>query len=269
MFRGFTTRGLVIGAAVLTVAGAGVGVAAYAASSSTTRAVAGPYHVCVDRETHRVTTIWGNDDTPTCKTGKLLFDWKRVGERGPRGPRGPQGPAGVSAPTWRSEVDNGAQFSLSSGPLGDTSAPAATYADAGVVVDVGATDDLTLSSFAYDGDGPLTVNVWIGDGPQASTPGTYQLDSVDFCYGLGQVTAGSLTGFQMNSGCGDDAGKTLTVADLASHYPGLEAYAWVGVTGPDSGNSTSASVVSVDGQHVGATVGVRVNADTTMTAYVS
>lgn len=250
------------------VAAVGTGAAAYAATSSDrSTAVAGPYYMCVSSDTHQVTKIFGHGLHPSCPAGKVLFRWKVVGERGPRGPRGP---AGVDAPTWRSEVDNGAEFALSKGALGDTSAPGATYADAGIVVDIGSTDNLTAASFAYEGTssaGSLDENVWIGNGAQASTPGIYSLDNVDFCYGLG--TSSTPTSFQMNAGCGADAGKTLTIDEIKADFPGLEAYAWVGVTGPADTGSVSGHVASAGGQAVNADFGVRTNTDTTLTAFVS
>lgn len=250
------------------VAAVGTGAAAYAATTSdSSTAVAGPYYMCVGSGSHQVTKIWGHGTNATCPSGKLLFRWKAVGERGPRGPRGP---AGVNAPSWRSEVDNGTEFALSNGAVGDTSAPGATYADAGIVVDVGSTDNLTAAAFAYEGTATvasLDENVWIGNGPQASTPGIYPLDNVDFCYGLG--VGSTPTTFQMNAGCGADAGQTLTIDQIKADFPGLEAYAWVGVTGPAEGGSVSGHVASAGGQAVNADFGVRVNDDTTLTAFVS
>ena len=248
------------------VAAVGTGAAAYAATASSgSTAVTGPYYMCVNSETHAVTTIHGHGLHPSCKDGKLLFRWKVVGERGPRGARGP---AGADAPAWRSEVDNGAEFALSKGALGDTSAPAASYADAGVVVDLGSTDDLTADSFAYTGTvdaGSLNENVWIGNGPQASTPGVYSLEDVDFCYGLGSTA--TPTTFQMNAGCGADAGQTLDIDTIKAHYPGLEAYAWVGVT--NQADTVNGHVDTAGGQAVNADFGVRVNDDTTLTAFVT
>lgn len=249
------------------VAAVGTGAAAYAATTGDDTAATGPYYMCVDDQTHAVTKIFGHGNNANCPSGKLLFRWKVAGEPGPRGPRGP---AGADAPAWRSEVDNGTEFALSKGALGDTSAPAATYADAGIVVDLGSTDSLTTDSFTYDGSasgGPMDENVWIGNGPQASTPGVYSLDDVDFCYGLG--TSSTPTSFQMNAGCGDDAGQTLTVDEISADFPGVEAYAWVGVTGPGESGSVSGHVVSAGGQDVNADFGVRVNDDTTLTAFVS
>jgi hypothetical protein len=177
------------------------------------------------------------------------------GPAGLAGATGPQGPAGPSgAVPYLTEVDNGARYSVSSAAsLGDTSAAGASYADAGVVVPVGTVGSLTQSAFAYAGTGSLAENIWIDDGPQASTPGTYQLGSIDFCYGLGSVS-----GWQMQSGCGAYAGQTLTTAQVAADFPAqLGVSAWVGVT--NGAASVSGTVASVDGVAVGAKVGVAVS----------
>ncbi|HZC71273.1 MAG TPA: hypothetical protein VE442_11300 [Jatrophihabitans sp.] len=93
--------GVVVGAGA--VAAAGFGVGAYAIAPRVTQAAPGPYHVCVNRESHKLTKIFGGDATPSCPAGDILYAWKVKGEKGatgPRGPRGlqgPQGPQGESA----------------------------------------------------------------------------------------------------------------------------------------------------------------------------
>jgi hypothetical protein len=251
-----------LSAAVISIAGVGFGAGAYAATNRVTNPLAGPYYICTD-EHHNVTKIWGHGATASCPSGELLFKWDVQGPQGPRGLRGVPGLAGKNAPTWRAEVDNGAQFSVTSGPLGDTSASNATYADAGVVVDLGATDNLTQGSFVYDVTSAATVSetIWIGNGPQASTPGTYPLNAIDFCYGQGNFDqGGALTGFLMLPSCGAASGSTLTVDQIKANYPGFEAYAWVGITG-DGTNGATATVNTVDGQDVHAKATVAVSGD--------
>ena len=163
------------------------------------------------------------------------------------------------------EVDNGTEFAVSTSPdLADTSASAATYSDAGVVVNVGTIGSLSASRIAFKGSSGLLENVWIGNGPQASTPGIYPLSSVDFCYGLGSSTGYYMTG----ANCGSYLDQTLTLAQITADFPAnLEAYAWVGVT--SSGSAVPAlTVYRVDGQEVGLTVGVLASGGV-LTPYVS
>ncbi|MFI5313621.1 MAG: hypothetical protein ACHQ06_05645 [Candidatus Dormibacteria bacterium] len=190
-----------------------------------------------------------------------------------------QGHDRSAAPTWKGEVDNGTEFALAHAPLADTSNGVTSYADTGVVQDVGTVGSLTSSSIAYKGSastGTLLENIWIGDGAQASTPGIYPLSSVDFCYGLGQnYSNGAPTEFYMTGAhCGSYSpavvpGSTLTLSQITSDFPAtLEAYAWVGVT--SNGSSTpSGSVSRVGHQTVDATFGFISNpGDGTLTAFV-
>jgi hypothetical protein len=96
--------GVVIGAAA--VAAAGFGVGAWASAPRVTKAVAGPYHVCVNRESHKLTRIWGNNATPSCPAGDLLFAWKVKGDRGPRGPKGDPGDSATVTVTGLTAVSN-------------------------------------------------------------------------------------------------------------------------------------------------------------------
>jgi len=177
------------------------------------------------------------------------------GPTGPEGAQGPAGPAGASGASFYTEVDNGTEFSLSTNPsVADTSASGASYADAGVVVDVGQVGALTSTKIAYAGSSDLSENIWVGDGPQASTPGVYPLSSVDFCYGLG--SGANPTSFYMTgSNCFGYAGQTLTLAEVAQDFPAaLEAYAWVGVTNSTTG--LPATITAVGARTMDETVGI-------------
>ena len=185
------------------------------------------------------------------------------GATGPQGPQGAQGPAGAGAVNWRSEVDNGAEFAVSdSTTLADTSSVTATYADAGVIVSIGQVGNLGSANTAYAYSGAkVSENIWIGNGPEASTPGIYSLSTpADFCYGLGQnYTSGVPANFYMTgSNCGSYAGQSLTKAQIATDFPSTaEAYEWVGVvTGSGGAAPGTATVSAVNGQTVNATVRV-------------
>lgn len=223
--------------------------------------VSSPGHTCAD---HLHLWHWGVTG-PTGKTGPQ-------GPAGPQGPIGPQGPAGSYGNLF-SEVDNGAEYTVSPSPnLADTSAAGATYADAGVVYDLGPVDGLSSSAIAFTGSTgfPLTENIWIGDGPQASTPGTYKLSSIDFCYGIGANTdsSGQPQDFQMQSGCGQYAGHTLTIHDILRDFPAeMEAYAWVGVVSTGSAVDTG-SVHTIGGHNIDLLAGI-LDSGGVLTPYVS
>ena len=211
----------------------------------------------------------------TCVDNLHLWHWGvtgATGKTGPQGPPGPQGPAGSYGNLF-SEVDNGAEYTVSPSPnLADTSTAGATYADAGVVYDLGPVDGLSSSAIAFTGSPgfPLAENIWIGDGPQASTPGTYKLSSIDFCYGIGANanSTGQPQDFQMQSGCGQYAGQTLTVKEISRDFPAeLEAYAWVGVTST-GGTVTTGSVDTIGGHNVGLLTGI-LSSGEVLTPYVS
>jgi hypothetical protein len=209
------------------------------------------------------------------------------GPAGPAGATGPQGPAGPAGSSGSSglftEVDNGAQFSLSTSlNLGDTSAAGATYADAGVVQDIGTLNSLTQSSLGYAVSGEISLaaeNLWIGDGPQASTPGVYPLSGIDFCYGLGNATD---TAFYMTgANCDGTAGQTLTLAQIQAAFTpdsaapySIEAYAWVGITSSNAnvGLETDIEhlkVLSIDGHAVNEDVGIQNGSDGVLTPFVT
>jgi Collagen triple helix repeat (20 copies) len=204
-----------------------------------------------------------------------------TGPRGPKGdtgPQGPQGPAGAGAVNWRPEVDNGAEYALSdSSRLADTSSTTANYSDAGVVVDLGLASNLATANTAYTGSGSakLQENIWLGTGPQASTPGIYPLASVDFCYGLGQNYSKSgvpanfyMTGSNCAGANGTNySGQTLTLAQIAVDFHAhTEAYEWVGITNSTLGTAT---VETVAGQSVRAVVGVEQETDKALFSFVT
>ena len=166
-----------------------------------------------------------------------------------------------TSPQVVSEVDNGAEFALSSAAhLADSSAHGATYADGGVVVPVGLVKNLKGSDLAVKTTGPVKVNVWIGNGPQASTQGVYPLaPAADFAYGLGQgYRIGVPTSFYLQGSMGAAAvkdGQTLTFTQLThvAAWRNLEAYVWVGVT--SSGKAVAAfTIKTIDGQQVNKTI---------------
>lgn len=128
------------------------------------------------------------------------------------------------------------------------------YADWGVVVDLGLADNFT--GITVNTTGPMAINIWIGDGSDAYTPGQY--NSANFSYGFEQ--SGS---FWMTSGL--YAGQTLTPAQIATDFAGNKVYAWVGLV--YSGTSVNGSVSSVNGQAIGnRTVSFTNNGDGTVTA---
>jgi hypothetical protein len=215
-----------------------------------------------------------------CPRGSTAVAFNSTGPQGPRGKTGPQGPPGAGAPAWRAEVDNGAEFSVADSPsLGDTSTTTATYSDAGVVVDIGPVAKLASANTAYAGSasgGTLAENIWIGDGPQASTPGIYPLSSVDFCYGLGQQYSKSgvpanyyMTGANCTGTDGVNyAAAVLTPAQMAVDFPATaEAYEWVGVT--NATTPVSATIASVGGQHVNAKLGISKETSGALFSFVS
>jgi hypothetical protein len=248
-------RKTVIAAAAGAVVLAG-GAAAVAATTSSGGGAT--YHGCERTSNNREIFDVYSTKTPKCPSGAWQITFNQKGQTGP------QGASGASAPV--SEVDNGAEFATSTSPsLGDTSASAATYADAGALQDIGTVGQLSAAALAFTGGSGLAENIWIGDGPEASTPGIYKLSDVDFCYGLG---ASGDTSFQMQSGCGTYAGQTLSVSQIAADFPAsLEAYAWVGVV--SSGSAVPATTVStIDGKTVNLSVGIGASGSV-LTPYVS
>lgn len=124
------------------------------------------------------------------------------------------------------------------------------YADAGVVVDLGLADNFTGISAVTTG--PMAINIWIGDGSEANTPGQY--GNPDFTYGY-KTNAGTYQIF---------GGPNLTAAQIASDYSSYEVYAWVGLD--YLGTSVSGSVSSVNGHATGnRTVSFTNNGDGTVT----
>jgi hypothetical protein len=207
-----------------------------------------------------------------CPKGQARVPWNQkgpqgaTGETGATGPAGPQGPAATN--DVFTEVDNGTEFAVSASPaVADTSKAGATYADAGVAVNVGTVADLSASKLAFTGSQGLVENLWIGNGAEASTPGIYSLSSgADFCYGDGQPSGS----FYMQGNCGSSLdGQTLTLAQIQSDFPGqLQAYAWVGVT--SSGKAVTPTQIStVDGQSIHLWAAVLANSDGSLTPYVN
>jgi len=200
-----------------------------------------------------------------------------TGPAGPTGPTGPQGPAGAGAVNWRPEVDNGTEFAVSDGRrLADTSSTTATYSDAGVIVDLGLASNLATANTSYSGSGSakLEENIWLGTGPQASTPGIYPLTSVDFCYGLGQdYTSGVPGNFYMTgSNCAGTngtnySGQTLTLPQIAQYFHAhTEAYEWVGITNSTLGTAT---INTMAGQAIKAVVGVEKETSNALFSFVT
>jgi hypothetical protein len=157
-------------------------------------------------------------------------------------------------PAVNYEADDGTSYYLSSTPLSVPNTNAG-YEDAGVVVDIGAAS--SFSGISATGSSNLAANVWIGDGSDATTSGTYPLASgVNFCYGLGSVspTTGTVTSYFMTgsqTACGGDYGKTIPASQVASDFAGSEAYAWVGVTSNGS-DTVTGNVTSINDMPVSA-----------------
>jgi hypothetical protein len=195
-----------------------------------------------------------------------------TGPQGPAGPAGPQGPAGAGAKFW-TEADNGAEWTLSpSANLGDTSASGATYADAGVVVDLGTLGNLTTSDLAYSGGTGLGENLWIGNGPEASTPGVNLFSSepngADFCY-LSNNGDGTFSALDQNCDNAGLSGGSITLSQIQAAFPGsFEAYAWVGVETSSNAAVSPAAIKTVDGVTVGETVGIGDTSDV-LTPYIT
>lgn len=175
------------------------------------------------------------------------------------------GQQGLGGLPYRTEVDNGTEFTVSSkGSVSDTSASGATYSDAGIMVDDGPASGLSASDFAFTATGTdassIGENVWLGTGPQASVDGIYPLTGTDFCYGLGaDYVNGVPTQFTMQSQC-TDSGQTLTIAQIAAAYPNVEAYTWAGVTANGTATVGPVSITSLAGQDgLTAKVGVSLN----------
>lgn len=145
--------------------------------------------------------------------------------------------AGAS-PAVRYEVDDGVSWTLTATPS-NTVMPLVSdsYGDAGVVVDLGPA--ASFGGLIYDGSDDLAVNIWLGDGDEAYTPGTHLLaDGVDFSYGpYGGVF---WTGAQ--------AGKPVT-ADYISTLGDTEVYAWVGIV--YGGTDVTGYVTSINGHSIG------------------
>jgi hypothetical protein len=150
------------------------------------------------------------------------------------------GAASASTSGLNYEVDDGVSWSLSASPSNLSAPVQSTYADAGVVADIGQAS--SFNGISFTGSGPLADNIWIGNGAEAYTPGTHLLsDGADFSYGFDN---GNGT-FYMASGT--HAGQTLTVSDINTDFAGSEAYAWVGVV--YTGTNVSGTVTSINGQN--------------------
>ena len=211
---------------------------------------------------------------PTGATGSA----GSTGATGATGKTGPQGPAGISQAKVMTEVNNGTELTLSSAPdLADTTGSSPSYADAGVLVNLGTLGSLTPASLDYTGGSGVIENIRIGDGPQTSTPGIYPqstngpgpMPSVDFCYGTGG-TQGYSDFYMLGSpsACGSEYGQTLSLAQIQSDFPSnLEAYAWLGVDSTTD-NETQQTVQTVDGQTINATVGIEADSNGSWTPYV-
>lgn len=256
--------------AIFAAVGGGVALAAATAPASN-------IYACVvgsSRVVERAYTVAGNfKGCPKGSFAVTVASGARgpAGPKGPAGPTGPAGPAGAGVLPFRSEVDNGTEYAVSdSGNLADTSASGATYSDAGIVVDDGQTNDLTTSDMNVTASGPVAENIWIGNGPQAATDGIYPLSpSADFCYGLGNTGTPPDTSFTMTGeNCGAYLGQTLTLTQIGTDFPDLEAYTWAGVV--SSGSSEPTVTITALGGKTGftANTGIRLNSDGTLTPFV-
>ncbi len=146
------------------------------------------------------------------------------------------------------EVDTGGSWWLSNTPISEAGT-GSSYADAGVVVDLGPLSDLT--GITVTGSGPLSDNIWISDGSDdAAIPGGPHLlsDGVNFAYGFHNQDGT----FYMASGY--FAGQTVSLATLQGYYTGYEAFAWVGVT--NANGAATGHVLKVNGAPAAAYVSV-------------
>ena len=175
------------------------------------------------------------------------------------------GAASASTSGLSYEVDDGVSWTLATGPS-SLSAPtqSATYADAGVVADIGPASQ--FAGITATGSANLADNIWIDDSTnsqpsEAITPGTHLLsDGVNFSYGFDNHNGT----FTMQSG--PYAGQTLSYADIQQDFAGHEAFAWVGVV--YSGSTIKGFVTSINGQNTShRNVGVALSGGT-VTAYV-
>lgn len=134
------------------------------------------------------------------------------------------------------EVDDGVSFTLANGPSALAQPVQAGYADAGVVADIGLAS--SFDGIAFTGSTNLQDNIWIDDGSQATTPGTYGFPA-NFTYGFDNHNGT----FYMATG--PYAGQNLTYAQIRQDFPGHEAFAWVGVV--YTGTPLSGYVSSING----------------------
>jgi hypothetical protein len=258
--------------------GAGVAVAASGAPAAVPLPKPGNYviYACDAGSSralvHAYTTPQGFQNSGGCPKGSFAVAFNSTGPAGARGPQGPAGPQGPGAPAYLTEVDNGTEYALSGSPhLADTSKAGATYSDAGVVVDVGQTSALTELDISFAGtisSGTLDENIWVENGPQATTPGVYSLTGgADFCYGLGADYSGGVpTSFEMQADCGAFAGQTLSLSQVAADFPNLEAAVWVGVV--SSGGAVTADIDSVDFKSINVSAGVMASSSGVLTPFV-
>lgn len=139
-----------------------------------------------------------------------------------------------------------------------------TYSDAGIVVDLGQAE--SFAGLNVEATGPWVANIWLGDGPEAYTPGTYYLsDPVDFSYGPWTDPPSTFWTGPQSTACGGSPCPVST-AQIDSVGP-TEVYAWIGVV--YDGNQVSANITSVNGHSVGnRTVSFTNNPHGTVTATV-
>lgn len=146
-----------------------------------------------------------------------------------------------SGPQLRYEADNGQIWQLSNKPV-CLPGPDAGYADTGIVVSIGPAGH--FNGITDRGSANLSANIWIGDGPEAYTPGIHLLSNpVGFDYGFRQANGS----YYMTDGT--YAGQDLTPAQIRSDFSGYQAYAWVGIT--SNGGDASGYVTSVNGRGTG------------------
>jgi hypothetical protein len=270
--RNSVSKLITIAAAAAAVLGGGA--FALASNASTPAAKSTVIKACENNKTHVLSV---QTRPHTCGKGYTSVTWNQTGPQGATGAAGktgatgpqgsagaigPQGPAGITTNTEFTEVDNGSEWSLSSEPnLSDTSASGATYADAGVVLDLGQLSKLANSDLAYTGGTGLGENLWIGNGPQASTPAvnlfSAEPNGADFCYleYEGNNAYSPLDGNCSSYGLSGDA-VTLAQIQAAFSAAPVEAYAWVGVSIDSNAGVSATSVTTIDGQNVNATVGI-------------
>jgi hypothetical protein len=173
-----------------------------------------------------------------------------AGQNGTDGTNGTDGANGADASMLGYEVSNGASWSLSGLPLA-IAADNPSYEDAAVLVDLGPASQ--FNGITIQGSGPISDDVWITNGSEAYSFGSYSTSGVNFTYGSGSGSGSSETFYMEGNSADPNYGQTLTAQQVAQDYAGYEVYAWVGLYQTGTPSSTvNGTVTSVNGTPVNA-----------------